>query len=463
MSFQRKMVVFLGVILMSSLVFAGGGKEDNGSSSNTKNAPITLRLWGGVQPEYGYSELEENFNREFADRGIQLEYVRYVNDANGNLQLDTYLASGGEVDIFINYGGNDRLIPRVQSNLVLDITDLLKEKKFDYVEELGANIVNSHMVNNRVYTLPTQWENYCYWFANVNRFKEAGIPLPVNGWTYEEFRNVCSKLTSGEGINKKYGMYWGIRLNNTNYVRAIVHSILGNYGTYKDDAKTETNFDNPVWEQTIQLVADTMLNSKTALSLADEATDAMTFANSYLSGKAGIAVGFSQLRLVKDIKNYPHDFETAIIPAPVPSKEYMNLADHRQRPFLGGSGDQICISSKTKYPNECVDAIIWYIRGGMLPLARWGRVPAYQGISKQSIADMLSDGTQGIFNIPSLIKYLSLDPKQFILEAQGPAQAQISNVIKEEIEAALYGKKTVQQALKDAKSRSDLLIKNAAK
>ena len=54
----------------------------------------TLQFWGGIQPEYGYDEIVENFNKEYADKGVQVEYNRYVNNSDGNLQLETYLMAG---------------------------------------------------------------------------------------------------------------------------------------------------------------------------------------------------------------------------------------------------------------------------------------------------------------------------------------------------------------------------------
>ena len=47
---------------------------------------VTLQFWGGIQPEYGYDEVVENFNKEYADKGVQVEYNRYVNNSDGNLQ-----------------------------------------------------------------------------------------------------------------------------------------------------------------------------------------------------------------------------------------------------------------------------------------------------------------------------------------------------------------------------------------
>ena len=46
---------------------------------------ITLRFWAGIQPEYGYADMVENFNAEYADKGLQVEYVKYVNNTDGNL------------------------------------------------------------------------------------------------------------------------------------------------------------------------------------------------------------------------------------------------------------------------------------------------------------------------------------------------------------------------------------------
>ena len=91
-----------------------------------------------MQPEYGYQELCDNFNKEFADKGIQVEYTRYVNDDNGNLQLETYLMGGDQIDIYMGYGGMTRLINRQEAGMAYDMTDYLTSHGFDPVEELGA-------------------------------------------------------------------------------------------------------------------------------------------------------------------------------------------------------------------------------------------------------------------------------------------------------------------------------------
>ena len=50
--------------------------------------------------------------KEYADKGVQVEYNRYVNNSDGNLQLETYLMAGedGGVDVFIGYGSKNSMV-----------------------------------------------------------------------------------------------------------------------------------------------------------------------------------------------------------------------------------------------------------------------------------------------------------------------------------------------------------------
>ena len=82
-----KMMVLVGMFA-SAMAFAQGGKETPSKAQEGKQ-PVTLRVWAGIQPEYGYDEMVQKFNEAFKDKGIQAEYVRYVNNGDGNLQLET--------------------------------------------------------------------------------------------------------------------------------------------------------------------------------------------------------------------------------------------------------------------------------------------------------------------------------------------------------------------------------------
>jgi multiple sugar transport system substrate-binding protein len=370
--------------------------------------------------------------------------------------LDTYLASGQEVDFFVGYGGQGRFRPRAAANLLMDLTDLLKERGFDAGKELGEMNVKQWTVDDRIYTLPTVFSNSAFWFANVDRFKEAGVPLPLKGWTQAEFREALKKLTRGEGINKQYGIWWGITWN-AGYTNSMINDMLGRYTTFKDDSMKETQYDHPLYLQGLQLIVDTMRNDKTAIPLEDEMGDKIDFAAAFLSGRAAIGVDVVQIRMVKDTQTYPHDFVSALIPAPVPSREYLDNWNHTDS--AAGGSDYVCINAKTKYPQETLDAFIWYVKGGNYPLAKGGRLPLWKGVDRNLLADALLDGAGAVFHRDSIIGYLnSVDPTRATFNSL-PVPGQVGAVWAEEREAALLGKKSAAQAVRDAKSRADALLK----
>ena len=465
--------LLLALVMILSLAACGG---NNGGKQNTSEPPktdtpsppdnsenpdtegpketVTLQMWGGVQGEYGYDALVEAFNSEFADKGIQVEYTRYVNNDDGNLQLDTYLSAGSDIDIFMCYGGTTKYYNRVDAGLCLDLTDELASRGFDPAKELGATNVAPYAIDGRFYAMPTKTDNKAWMMVNADMFKEAGIDLPLEGWTYAEFMDACQKLTKGEGLDKTYAVRFCFA-DTKDYLRAG----MGINSIYKDGAK-ETNFDSEVWQNGIQMLCDAV-EAGYAYGWDDEVADDVSFANSFLEGKCAMSLGVANIRVARDLETYPHDFQTALVPFPVPDESYMDRADHG---IMSDAGDLIVVNSKTKYPQECIDFIVWYIQGGMAPLASGGRIPLWSGFDKSSIVDAVNEGTTdaipgGAFNEDSLKAYLSIgvgfDEAVLVTEKD----AEVETVFDEELQAIMYGQKSVEQGLADMKSRADALLK----
>lgn len=446
---MKKIVsMLLALIMMMSL--AGGTLAEE---------PIVLRFWGALQPEYGYAEIEKNFNEQFKDKGVQVEYVRYVNNADGNMQLETYLMAGGEIDVFIGYKDIGTVKQRVDAGLMLDMTDYLAARNFDPVAAVGAGSVSNFLVDGRYYAVPTRYENPSWMMVNVDMLKAAGLEVPYDGWTYEEFRDYAKKLTSGEGYDKVYGMFWGGTALRGAF-KTLLGSVLDKYSVYKNDECTESNFDHPAFAATLQLMVDLSVTDGSAPSFADEMAGGLSFANMFLEGKAAMTMGISQVRVLKDIVNYPHDFTTALVPFPVPDASYPETAG--QHAYYNGAGDTISVASKTEHPEEAVDFAIWYITEGMIPLASINRIPLYSEVDQESVIQALNN-VEGVLDEQSVINYVTIDQSNVSVVGDRPywAKAQIDTVMTEEIEAAMNGQKDVATALADMKTRADALIKDA--
>ena len=303
---KKTIALLLTLLMMTMLCQAAYGQGAEAPAAewygNADGTPITLQIWGGIQPEYGYIEAIANFNEEFADKGIQAEYVRYVNDTDGNLQVDTYLMGGNQIDVLVGYGAAN-LLNRAENNLIMNMTEYLKEAGFDAVKELGSASMSQYWVNgDQIYGLPSIYSNNRWLMVNVDMFEEAGIEIPYDGWTYDEFFAAVEKLTHGEGLDKVYGANWSIK-QDINGALGIVSSVLGQNSYYKNLDGTETNFDDPVWIEGMKLVNDTMEKGY-AFSLADELSENLTVANTFVEGKCaitvtGISYYFSKIHLKK--------------------------------------------------------------------------------------------------------------------------------------------------------------------
>ena len=165
---------------------------------------------------------------------------------------------GGDVDLFIGYGGRTKMDKRVDSNLLLDMSGMLNDIGFNLDDELGvANMAEYHYDDGAVYGFPTKYENSRWILINEDMFKEAGLDIPYDGWTYSEFLADAEKLTHGEDQDKVYVVCWARKQSGKSILYAL-DGVLGANQIYKNEEGTEVNFDNDVYRAGLNLVKETL-------------------------------------------------------------------------------------------------------------------------------------------------------------------------------------------------------------
>lgn len=415
---------------------------------------VTLNFWGGIQPEYGYQQLVDNFNREYANRGVQVEYTRYSNNDDGNTRLETYLLVNADVDVFIGYGSRDRLFNRGEAGMLYDYSDYLKSAGFDVARELGRDTAQEYIrADGTIWGLPTKFDNKGWIMINADAFHTAGVAIPYDGWTYEEFKDACRKLCENAGL---YAMCWGFDFNYASKL-AYVSSVLGRNNYFTDATMKTTNLDHPVWIQGLQLIKDTM-DAGWAVSLADDLDEKMTVQSEFLSGNCAMFAIYSQLRLAMDMQTYPHDFVTALVPFPVPSEEY---AAYRTQANQSYSGDYISIANGCEHKKAACEFVRWYIEGGMNPVILAARYPLWNGNSMEKILDVVSTYAADTVDLQSLAHLFNVD-RTAISDASYVSghDEDIKLIVWEEWQNFLTGKTpSAEAAMQNAKQRADEVIK----
>ena len=161
-------------------------------------APVKLRWWGGVPEANGPKQTVEAWNK--ANPDIQVEYVQYPNNDEGNVKLDVALQAPGEVDVLVSYG-LPRLKQRADGGAIEPLDGYLAG--FDPEKEWGK--------------LDNRWDDK-YWalignsqprfvYLNKNALDEAGLKVPTD-WTWEEYMEYAKKLNKGSGATKRYGAFY---------------------------------------------------------------------------------------------------------------------------------------------------------------------------------------------------------------------------------------------------------------
>lgn len=447
---KRKALVMLAASIMTAAVMAGCGGSDKKGSSNESGKEksddvVTLRLWGGVPPEAGPQESCDLFNKEYKDKGIQVEYERFVNDETGNLKLETNLLSGTGIDLYISYA-SDQLEKRASGDMALDLSEFMKEDDFD-LESYVGDMAKAYYVDGKPYSLPTKSDKYGI-VINKDMFDKAGIEVPKD-WTFEEFREIAKKLTHGEGQDKVYGMFWNTQQDITYPLNYLSVQTLGGDPMYQDE--NTTRFSDPVNIASIQLLKDMMAEDETSPTHTDSMTQKLSQEGTFLAEKSAMTVGPWMIRSIKDTANYPHEFVTAFAPYPV--------IDENQRNYTqGGYGDHLCINPKSEHTKEAWEFAKWYAMKGMIPLAKGGRVPAFNTYDVQEVTDAFMDGAEDLLDEESTKSVLIEPADNYAVPTITNHIAEIKKVLIEESEKALIGDESVEDAMKTADERSSVIL-----
>lgn len=460
---KKKRIAAMGLAVIMALTGCSAGAKNETAAPGTDaakaettaaaSAPesksnkevVTLRLWGGVPAEAGPQASCDLFNEQFKDKGIQVEYERFVNDETGNLKLETNLLSGTGVDLYMTYS-LDVLAKRSEGNMALDLSEFAERDSFDMMSYTGG-LAEAYYVNGKPYGIPTKLDKYGI-VINKDMFEEAGIEIPTE-WTFDEFREIAKQLTHGEGQDKVYGFFWNSQQDLTYILSDFVATALGGDMMYKSE--TESNFNDPVIVKGVELMNNMMNVDKTAPTHTDSVTQKLSQEGMFLTGKSAMTIGPWMVRSIKDTANYPHDFETAFAPYPVVSLEEKKFTQ-------GGCGDLLCINPKSEHVEEAWEFAKWYATEGMLPVVAGGRVPSFNTYDVKEVTDMFLTGGEGLLDPATTEAVLIAPADNYAVPSITNHIAEIKKVFTEEVEKVLIGQQTPEEGMENAKTRSDEIL-----
>lgn len=447
---QKRIASALLASGMVAVLLAGCGSASANTATpeNSEAASgetITLKMWGGVPAESGPQAACDAYNELHKDDGIRIEYERFVNDDTGNIKLETNIMGGSEIDLYMSYDMT-KLNKRAEGNMAMDLTELCERDGFNINEYLG-DLANNYKIDGKVYCLPCKLDQFGM-VLNKDMFDAAGIEIPTD-WTYDEFLEICKKLTHGEGEDKVYGMFWNTQQDMIGAANYLLCQTLGGDYIYNADG-TATIFDDPVWEKTVDLINTTMQEGY-APTHADSVSEKLTQESMFLGGKSAMTIGSWMVRSIKDTNTYPHDFVTAFAPYPVVEEGQRNYTQ-------GGYGDFLCINPRSEHIEEAWEFAKWYMNEGAFYLVSGGRVPASNAFDSEEVTQEFLAGSEDMFDAESVKRVLIEPHDNYAAPTITTKINEITDIYNREMEAVLTGNESVADGLASVKEQSDKLL-----
>ena len=191
-------LTMLSVILALTACGGGGGGDDPAGGETDGVAKIKIRFHVDSKSSEGvaYKKLVDAFNIEFKDEiKVTPSFVaRTAGDSAYERQLSTDMVEGSLPDIITFDAPN--CAAYASKGYLYDFTNELSEAEKNVYYTLNT-------YNSKVYGIPIQ-ESSAGFYYNKNLFNQAGIDVSGvtvdNPWTYDQFKDVCNKLSKLSGI-----------------------------------------------------------------------------------------------------------------------------------------------------------------------------------------------------------------------------------------------------------------------
>lgn len=410
---MKKIILTVMFLFTSLLAACGGGSSDNGGKK-----VINVALWDENVKET-LNESIKLYNQKHPDVEVKVTYTPW---ADYWTKLRTSLAGNSGPDVFWMNGPNFHSY--ASSGLIKDLKPLIDQSNLDTSVYTDA-LVDLYTYNGNLYGLPYFLDSIGL-FYNKEIFDKAGVTYPDDTWTWETLEENAAKLT-----DKSNGIYGFIApIDNQIGYYNFIHQA---GGFVISDDKTESGFNSPEalsafqWEQNM---IDKGYSPNAQQQL--ETKPRQLFG----SGKVGMypAISVNSPELYKLLGD---KLGVAELPA---GKQKASIVH----------GLSWTINGKTKVEQEAWDLVqILSGKEGSELLAKSGfSIPAYKGAE------------EGWLNsIPSLDLQVFVDSLEFAVPypvSQKTAEWQDAEV--KEIQAAFLGKKSFEEALKNAAEKMNSIL-----
>jgi ABC-type glycerol-3-phosphate transport system substrate-binding protein len=231
--------------------------------------PVTLSIlhWGDTAE----ADIVEKLVRRYETDNPHVRIIRiHTPGGSGELKnkLKTMLAAGAPPDLF--YLPADELAGLATMELITPIDSYLEKERAAgtgawiddiypiLLEAWHYDVATQQVGKGKLYGLPKDFTTAGF-YVNLDLFAKAGVKVPYDGWTWDEFESSMKKITAlngkpGYAGRRIYGGYFNLWSDS---LRNIVWSYGGEFFRTRSDGTADfhdVTLDEPAAQEALQMI-----------------------------------------------------------------------------------------------------------------------------------------------------------------------------------------------------------------
>ena len=351
MGIKKVLSTILLMTFAGSMLVGCGGTSSNskGTSEEADGEVVTLTYttWGSTNELEAQTKAVEEFEKNNPNIKVKLQHIPTDYDT----KLATMIAGNTAPDVALMY--KTTALSWADEGKIYDLSSMI-----DADDEVSED---TYIDGSFIHTDPetivgiTPCQEIFGLYYNIEAFEEAGIELPPTktdeAWTWEEFIEVCQKLTidyngknaTEEGFDPDNIKQFGINMPS------LIWQTFLNLNEVKivNDDGTQSNLTDPVVIDTVQKIADL----STKYHVAPSPSQSKTLpANAVSLQSKKIAMVWDGQWLQLDLANANVNYDVGVLP---------KMKTNTNTLF----GEVMSIFSSTKHPEEAWKFLKWMTSG----------------------------------------------------------------------------------------------------
>ena len=227
--------------VLASLM-AMSGTANICAADTEENVHLSMAFWAEQSEIDRLDQLLEIWKADHPN--VTLDYT-YCAGPDYPTKLQVWFSSGKAPDVIRM--SRDIFSPFASEDLFADLTPYLEASGSEGCWE--ESLLDIFDFDGELLSLPYMYSNYVIAY-NKDIFDEANLEYPTADWTETEFVELAKTLTSGEGPEKTYGMWFG------GWVCELVRALYGEPKMYDTENMVMQATNNEKFKAAFQLLGD---------------------------------------------------------------------------------------------------------------------------------------------------------------------------------------------------------------